>query len=151
MEGEMRKKFFLSPDGSSFSCRRFGWQHLLAADPAAAGEMWDLLQHEGWQDCASGKMEGAGWKLLNSLDDECKIEFWFLQEAGQMCRSIKELLDLLGKQSWEKGNISANYLHKYPEALLQESWTGCRSSWRSKGRPSRRQERFGHSKLLGST
>ncbi len=49
VEGRMRKKFFLAPDGSSFACRRSGLQHMLREGfPAhAIAEMKAKLSHEG--------------------------------------------------------------------------------------------------------
>jgi hypothetical protein len=49
VEGRMRKKFFLAPDGSSFACRRSGLQHMLREGfPAPAiAEMKAKLSHEG--------------------------------------------------------------------------------------------------------
>jgi hypothetical protein len=50
VEGRMRKKFFLAPDGSSFACRRSGLQHMLREGfPAPAiAEMKAKLSHEGF-------------------------------------------------------------------------------------------------------
>jgi hypothetical protein len=49
VEGRMRKKFFLAPDGSSFACRRSGLQHMIKEGfPATAiAEMKAKLCHEG--------------------------------------------------------------------------------------------------------
>ena len=49
VDGRMKKKFFLAPDGSSFACRRSGLQHMIREGfpPAAISDMKTKLCHEG--------------------------------------------------------------------------------------------------------
>merc|ERR1712106_289699 len=49
VEGKMKKKFFLAPDGSSFSCRRSGLQHMIKENfsEKEIGNMRETLVHEG--------------------------------------------------------------------------------------------------------
>merc|ERR1719209_1451767 len=118
VEGKMRKKFFLAPDGSSFSCRRSGLQHMLKegfpADQVEA--MRACLAHEGWEanpalpeDWRIRKSEGT----TNGIYD---VDYWFLSVEGLLFRSTKAVCDFMR----ESGTYSEEDVAKISKELESE-------------------------------
>merc|ERR1719350_1964365 len=97
VEGKMRKKFFLAPDGSSFSCRRSGLQHMLKEGfPADQIEdMREMLVHEGWE---SNPALPKDWKIRKSegtTNGIYDVDYWFLSVEGLLFRSTKSVCDFM--------------------------------------------------------
>merc|ERR1719319_783059 len=118
VEGKMRKKFFLAPDGSSFSCRRSGLQHMLKEGfPAEQVEaMRACLAHEGWEanpalpeDWRIRKSEGT----TNGIYD---VDYWFLSVEGLLFRSTKAVCDFMR----ESGAYSEEDVAKISKELESE-------------------------------
>ena len=129
------KKFFLAPDGSSFSCRRFvivfnryplyfivfirsGLQHMIKEGfPASEIEdMREKLVHEGWEsnpalpkDFLIRKSEGT----TNGIYD---VDYWFLSVEGHLFRSTKSVCDFMK----ESGTYSEEDVAKISKELESE-------------------------------
>ena len=86
VDGKMKKKFFLAPDGSSFSCRRSGLQHMIKEgfSEEDINCMREMLIHGGWergsflpQDWMIRKSEGT----TNGIYD---VDYWYLSVEGNL-------------------------------------------------------------------
>ena len=101
VDGKLRRKFFLAPDGSSFSCRRSGLQHMIKENFEAKeiGMMREMLVHEGWEradflptDWMIRKSEGT----TNGIYD---VDYWYLSVEGILFRSTKSVVDFMSESS----------------------------------------------------
>ena len=118
VEGKMKKKFFLAPDGSSFSCRRSGLQHMIKESfPKEAIDcMREMLVHEGWergsflpQDWMIRKSEGT----TNGIYD---VDYWYLSVEGNLFRSTKSVIEFMT----ESTNYSQEDIVEITQKLEQE-------------------------------
>ena len=114
----MRKKFFLAPDGSSFSCRRSGLQHMIKEGfPASEIEdMREKLVHEGWE---SNPALPKDWKIRKSegtTNGIYDVDYWFLSVEGLLFRSTKSVCDFMK----ESGSYSQEDVAKISKELESE-------------------------------
>ena len=108
VDGKMKKKFFLAPDGSSFSCRRSGLQHMIKEgfSEEDINCMREMLIHEGWergsflpQDWMIRKSEGT----TNGIYD---VDYWYLSVEGNLFRSTKTVVEFMTEsESYSQADI----------------------------------------------
>jgi len=97
VEGKMKKKFFLAPDGSSFSCRRSGLQHMIKENfsEKEIGNMREMLVHEGWE---SDDFLPTNWKIRKSegtTNGIYDVDYWYLSVEGLLFRSTKAVVEFM--------------------------------------------------------
>ena len=118
VEGKMRKKFFLAPDGSSFSCRRSGLQHMIKEgfSTSEIEDMREKLVHEGWE---SNPALPKDWKIRKSegtTNGIYDVDYWFLSVEGLLFRSTKSVCDFMK----ESGSYSQEDVAKISKELESE-------------------------------
>merc|ERR1719350_1472566 len=114
VEGKMKKKFFLAPDGSSFSCRRSGLQHMIKENFSLKeiGNMRDMLVHEGWE---SDDFLPQDWKIRKSegtTNGIYDVDYWYLSVEGLLFRSTKAVVEFMSE--------SKNYNQQNIEQITQK-------------------------------
>merc|ERR1719369_2770702 len=97
VEGKMKKKFFLAPDGSSFSCRRSGLQHMIKEtfNQKDIDDMRNMLIHEGWE---SDDFLPNSWKIRKSegtTNGIYDVDYWYLSVEGLLFRSTKAVVEFM--------------------------------------------------------
>ena len=118
VDGKMKKKFFLAPDGSSFSCRRSGLQHMIKESfpPEEVAEMREKLQFEGWE---SNPALPQHWKIRKSegtTNGIYDVDYWFLSVEGLLFRSTKAVCDFMK----ESGSYTDEDVGKISKELESE-------------------------------
>ena len=118
VEGKMKKKFYLAPDGSSFSCRRSGLQHMIKETfpHAEIVEMREHLKHEGWEGNTALPKD---WKIRKSegtTNGIYDVDYWFLSVEGLLFRSTKAVCDFMK----ENGSYNAEDVEKISKELESE-------------------------------
>lgn len=109
VDGKMRKKFFLAPDGSSFSCRRSGLQHLIRenSDQAEINAMRESLVHEGWE---RGDFLPEDWMIRKSegtTNGIYDVDYWYLSVEGVLFRSTKAVVEFMTEsESYSEEDIN---------------------------------------------
>jgi len=108
VEGKMRKKFFLAPDGSSFSCRRSGLQHMIKEtfNQKDIDDMRNMLIHEGWE---SDDFLPNNWKIRKSegtTNGIYDVDYWYLSVEGLLFRSTKAVVEFMTEsQNYNQSDI----------------------------------------------
>ena len=118
VEGKMKKKFFLAPDGSSFSCRRSGLQHMIKEGFTAEeiDNMRGTLVHEGWE---RGSFLPVDWLIRKSegqTNGIYDVDYWYLSVEGNLFRSTKTVVEFMS----ENENYSQEDIDKISTTLEQE-------------------------------
>ena len=119
VDGKMKKKFFLAPDGSSFSCRRSGLQHMLKEEGFSQDDiscMREMLIHEGWE---RGSFLPTDWMIRKSegtTNGMTDVDYWFLSVEGNLFRSTKSVIEFMA----ESENYSQDDIEQITQTLEQE-------------------------------
>merc|ERR1712012_647040 len=118
VDGKLRRKFFLAPDGSSFSCRRSGLQHMIKEGFSAEeiSAMRAMLVHEGWE---TGSFLPQDWLIRKSegqTNGIYDVDYWYLSVEGNLFRSTKTVVEFMT----ENENYTQEDIDKISTTLEQE-------------------------------
>ena len=97
VEGKLKRKFYLSPDGSVFACRRSCLQHLIKqrASESTVEEMRAKLCHEGWETVDFLPDRWLIRKSEGSTNGIYDVDFWILNSEGVVFRSTKTATEFM--------------------------------------------------------
>ena len=101
VEGKLKRKFYLAPDGNIFACRRSGLQHLIKDNAASTviEEMRDKLTHEGWSTVDFLPYKWLIRKSEGSTNGIYDVDFWILSQHGVVFRSTKAATEFMSASS----------------------------------------------------
>ena len=97
VEGKLKRKFFLAPDGNIFACRRSCLQHLIKenAPEKEIEEMREKLSHEGWSSVDFLPEKWLIRKSEGSTNGIYDVDFWILNLQGVVFRSTKAATEFM--------------------------------------------------------
>ena len=97
VEGKLKRKFYLSPDGSVYACRRSCLQHLIKQNQPEAQieEMRAKLSHEGWESVYFLPDRWLIRKSEGSTNGIYDVDFWILNSQGVVFRSTKTATEFM--------------------------------------------------------